>query len=271
MDPELVIDVSAWTGHWGTLPVRGSAAQVRASLRRVGVDLICLSPLEGLWCHNPHLGNAAVYAAARRWSDVLPVPVLDPTIPTWPAQVARARAAGAPMVRLVPAYSGIGMERTDPVLAALAEMGMPVVVQVRVEDPRRQHPLAQVPDTPAADVVAAARRHPGLTVVLGGAAWRTLLDLRDEILGLPAFYADTSQVDGLDSLRLMVEAGLTERLVFGSHAPLFVPLAGLARVLTDLQDIAARAILSGNAQRLLGPSAVSRPVRPPAEGAGQGR
>lgn len=75
--------------------------------------------------------------------------------------------------------------------------------------------------------------------------------LKEELLERPRFFADVSQADGMASLALFVETGLTEKLLFGTHAPLFVPQAGMARVLTELDDTAARAILGGNARRIL--------------------
>jgi len=247
-----IVDISAWTGPWGTFPVRGEVDEVREALRGIGVERICLSPLHAAWCHNPHCGNEAVYAAARGYEDVDPVPVLDPTIPTWRAELARAvEQPRTCLVRLLPAYSQYELGDVGDFLQAVEKAGLGVIVQTRLEDPRRQHPLAQVPDVPAEAVAEMARRFRELTVILGGAPWRAIMDLREVLLELPRFYADVSQADGMDSLKLFVEAGLTPRLLFGTHAPLFVPLAGLARVVTDLEDEPARAILGGNARQLL--------------------
>jgi uncharacterized protein len=124
-------------------------------------------------------------------------------------------------------------------------------VQTRLEDPRSHHPLAQVPDLPAAEVADLAARHPDLTVIVGGARTAEIRALRERLLDLPRFYADVSQADGLDAVRLLVEEGLGQKLLFGSHAPLFVPHAALARVVTDLPDAAAAAILGGNAEQAL--------------------
>ena len=49
----------------------------------------------------------------------------------------------------------------------------------------------------------------------------------------------------------MIDAELGERLLFGTHTPLFTPLAGFARIVTDLSESDAAAILGGNAMRLL--------------------
>ncbi len=51
--------------------------------------------------------------------------------------------------------------------------------------------------------------------------------------------------------RVLGGEGLEAKLVFGSHAPLFIPYAALGRVVTDLDDEATEAILNGNALRFL--------------------
>ena len=33
----VIIDINAWTGHWGTYPVKGGVEQVRKSLRGMTV------------------------------------------------------------------------------------------------------------------------------------------------------------------------------------------------------------------------------------------
>jgi predicted TIM-barrel fold metal-dependent hydrolase len=97
-----------------------------------------------------------------------------------------------------------------------------------------------------------AQEFPDLRIVIGGAKAAELRNLADRILALPNVYADTAQVDGLDAIKVLVSQGLGGRLVFGSHAPLFIPHAALGRVVTDVEDDVAEAILSGNALCLLG-------------------
>jgi predicted TIM-barrel fold metal-dependent hydrolase len=248
----MIIDVNAFAGHWPFSPVRGDLPAVRASLLAVGVERICVSPLEAAWCRNPHLSNAALYESAAAFDDVWPVPVLDPTVVTWRAELARAAAElQVRLVRLLPTYSAYSLADADELLGALAEPGLGALVQTRLEDPRCQHPLARVPDLPASEVADAAARHPEMTVILGGARTAEIRALRERLRALPHFYADVSQADGLDAVRLLVDEGLGDKLLFGSHAPLFMPHAALARVVTDLADPDAAAILGGNAARAL--------------------
>src|SRR5437588_7219442 len=105
-DGGMIIDMNAFAGHWPFWPVRGDLEAVRASLRAVGVERICVSPLEAAWYRNPHLSNTVLYQSAAAFVDIWPVPALDPTVATWRAEL--ARAAAQPRVRLVrlqPTYS----------------------------------------------------------------------------------------------------------------------------------------------------------------------
>ena len=63
--------------------------------------------------------------------------------------------------------------------------------------------------------------------------------------------ADVEQNFG-ETIRSLVDDGLAPKLLFGSHAPFFIPYAAVARVVTDIDDADASAILGENALRLLG-------------------
>ena len=247
----MIIDVTAWVGSWPTLIVGGEVEQVRDALRDCGVNRMCVSPLNAAWSLNPHLHNRDVYAAAERYDDILPTPVIDPTLPTWCEEVERAeRTPQTRMVRILPGYGGYSLDRIDPFCEAVSQAGLVLAIQVRMDDPRRQHRLAQVPDVSASHIAALARRHPALRVVLAGASTGAIQSLVQDFLALPHFFADVSQVDGLDAIRTLVDQGLLPKLLFGSHAPLFIPHSAIVRVLNDLDDTEASAALGENAQRL---------------------
>jgi predicted TIM-barrel fold metal-dependent hydrolase len=249
----VIIDLNAFTGTWLSHPVVGDLPNVRDSLRSYGVERIFVSPLEAAWCRNPHRFNQALYQAAAMFDDVWPMPVLDPTIATWRKELAVVvQQAKVRLVRLLPAYSPYRLSKAGALLEALVEVGLSVIVQTRLEDPRRQHPLAQVPDLPATAIAKAAARHPALTLIIGGPRLAEIRALKAHLLDLPNLYADVSQADGLDAVKVLVEDGLAEKLVFGSHAPLFIPYAALSRVLADVDDDTATKILGGNAERVLG-------------------
>ena len=250
----MIIDVNAWTGPWPALVnVPNDVASVRSSLRAYGVERIFMAPLAAAWSANPHLCNRVVYEAADAYDDISPVPVIDPTLPTWPEELEKATGHRAvPMIKLLPGYGGYGLTEADDLFEEAGRVNLAVMVQIRIDDPRRHHPLAMVPDVPAGDVVEAAKRHAGLKLVMGGASAAALREFAAQVRDLPGLYADTSQVDGVDSVKMLVDAGIGGTLLFGSHAPVFMPAAALARVINDLPNDVAAGILKDNAAGLLG-------------------
>lgn len=249
----MIIDVNAWTGPWPALVnVPYDAASVRVSLREYGVERIFMAPLAAAWSANPHLCNAVVYEAASEFEDISPVPVIDPTLPTWPAELEKAAGHRAVrMIKLLPGYGGYDLAAADELFEEAGRVNLAAMVQIRIDDPRRHHPLAMVPDVPAGDVVEAAKRHPNLKLVIGGASAAALRECAAHIRDLPGLYADTSQVDGVDGVEMLVEEGLGNKLLFGSHAPVFMAAAAIARVLIDLHEDTAVGILKDNASGLL--------------------
>lgn len=249
----MIIDVNAWTGPWPALVnVPYDVASVRSSLREYGVERVFMAPLAAAWSANPHLCNPVVYEAADEYDDISPVPVIDPTLPTWPAEMAKATEHRAVrMIKLLPGYGGYGLDAADELFEEAGRVNLAVMVQIRIDDLRRHHPLAMVPDVPAGDVVEAAKRHPDLKLVMGGASAATLREFAAQVRDLPGLYADTSQVDGVDSVKMLVDTGIGGKLLFGSHAPVFMPAAALARMVIDLQDGAALGIVKENAAGLL--------------------
>jgi predicted TIM-barrel fold metal-dependent hydrolase len=248
----VIVDLNAWVGRWPFHPVAGDLNLVRHSLKQAGVEQIFASPLGAVWCRHPHRYNEMLYRGASTTDDVWPVPLLDPTIATWRNELDRAsKETRVRLVKLVPRTSPYELPDADELMDALEDEGLGVIVQTRMEDPRRHHPLARVDDLPMEGIIETAERHPDLTVIAGGPRPGEILALRERLLDLKNCYADVSQSDGVDAVKRMVDAGLTEKLVFGSHAPMFIAHSAVCRVVADLDDDSARAILKGNATGLL--------------------
>jgi uncharacterized protein len=252
--PGTIIDLCAHLGPWSSRPVGLDVSALAALLAPIGVARTYAGRLEALWYENPHdanrvtdrpLTNAAV--------DVRIVPVLDPTVATWPDELERLTKLGSlVMVRLYPAYGSYTLADADGLLAALARRKIIAQVMVRMEDVRRQNPLAQVPDVPVPSVVDAAERHPDLTVLLSGANTPELRAAASRLPKANNLWAETSRLDGNGALPRLMQSPWRDRLVFGTHAPLFIPYSAAARVVLDLDDDAASRVLSTNPAQLLG-------------------
>lgn len=249
------IDFCGHCGPFLSRPIGVEPMGLRDLLAPYGVVKVLAGRLEALWFENPHDANRLPMAlpATGAGTEVVAVPVLDPRVTSWREELDRLAAAGPlPMVRLWPRFHGYSLSEADPLLDALAARKTAAQVIVRVQDPRRQHPLAQVPDVPAIEVRDASRRHPTLRMLLSGASTQSLLGLANGLPRSNNLWADISQADGTEAILELTTTPWVDRLVFGSHAPIFVPEAAFARVLTDLDDFQVAAILHGNAGGLTG-------------------
>lgn len=246
------VDFTAFCGPYPRRPIGQEPAELFRRLAEFGVDRVFASRLEALWFENPHDANRLAESASDAPPGLIRTPVLDPSLGTWREELDRLAARGPlPIVRLHPNYHGYTLADAAPALAALATRGVIAQIVVRVDDPRRQHPRAQVPDVPPATIREAAARHPKLKILLSGASTPALNALTKDMPTARNLWADTSQADGSDAVAGLMRGPWRDRLVFGTHAPLFLPEAAFARVVLDLDDASADLILRGNAVAFL--------------------
>jgi uncharacterized protein len=246
----MTVDLCGHCGFFNRRPVGLEPAALWDRLAPFGVTRVHAGRLEALWFENAHDANRL--AESLSWpAGIVHAPVLDPSLATWREELDRLAARGPlPIVRLYPNYHGYTVPDADPLLAALARRKVVAQFLIRMDDPRRQHRLAQVPDVPAAAVREAAARHPTLKVLLSGAQTAALNSLAGKLPATTNLWADTSQADGVEAVLGLMRTPWRDRLVFGSHAPLFIPEAAFARVVLDLDDARAERVLQGNASVL---------------------
>ncbi len=93
------------------------------------------------------------------------------------------------------------------------------------------------------------RAHPPLVVLN---AKRT--DPLQKLSAAPRVYFDCAMCEGVGGIAVLIETVSAERVLFGSHLPLFPLESSLLKLReSDLADAQAEALRQGNARRLLGP------------------
>jgi len=249
-------DVSAFVGSWPfrRLP-HATPKALEERLRREGIQRALVSPLETLFDNDPH-------PACRLWSEALKghsffrlVPVLNPTLPGWERRWEAYREEGAVAVRLLPNYHGYSAAegRAQALLRAAGAAGMAVFIQIRMQDVRSMHPLCRVPDVPWREVLALARSSPEAPLVVAAAKWHEAQELLQVAEELPGLHLEISHLEHVDGLRRLVEQWGAQRLLLGTHAPLFTPTAARWKVeAAELAEADRWALLRGYAERLLG-------------------
>jgi len=252
-----LIDVNVNLGLWPLRRMRGDdTAAFVAMLRGCGVSEAWTGNFDGLLHKDIGAVNAWLADQCKRHGRGLLIPFgsINPKLPDWEAELRRcAEEHELPGIRLHPNYHGYKLD--DPVFAKLLRLATArrLIVQLALvmEDERMMHPLMRVEPvdtTPLAEIV---KRTPGLRLVLLNAL-RTLRGKQlVDLVAAGELYVEISMLEGVAGVEKLLSQISRDRLLFGSHAPLFYLESSVLKlkesVLTDEQLYSIR---YGNAQRL---------------------
>jgi hypothetical protein len=253
-----LIDTNVHLARWPLRRLPGDdAATLVGKLRAHGVTQAWAGTFDGLLHRDLATANAWLADACRRHGDGLLIPFgsVNPMLPDWEDDLRRcADEHRMPGIRLHPGYHGYKLD--DPDFAKLLRLaaGRRLVVQIVIvlEDRRMMHPLLQVdpPDLkPLAEVV---RETPGLRMALLNSS--TVLR-GQPLLGLlqaGEVCVDIAMLEGIGGVGLLLAQVPANRVLFGSHAPLFYFESALLKLKeSPLNEDQRRAIRGDNARRLL--------------------
>ena len=229
-------DANAWAGTWpfGTGETSSLATTV-AGLAGAGMAGGLVSPLRAVLAAEPSAANADLCHKAANLQQsgftLRLAPVVDPSLADWPNQFAQANhgagdALGA--IRIVPNYHAYDLDHpgVDALADTLAARSIPLIVQIRMLDERAHHPRMVIPPVPVRSVAALAQRHPALTIVASGIFFGELAAVRDARNA----YVELSSVESGDTLPDVLRTIPPERVLLGTHTPIYVPHAALAKL-----------------------------------------
>lgn len=225
----MIFDFNIGYGAWPFRTTARTAAGVVKKLLEAGVKKGYVHSMENVWNFDIDRCNRALLKAWKNFPDFQAIPTLhedylqslellkDPEIP-----------AGI----IYPNYHIYSLESLELIPCELRRLKKTLLIPLRQEDERNQHPLAQVSPVPWEDVLELCRRFPDLkVVVLNAKNGEALLLLKER---MPNLYCDSAFVDGGDPFKAFEEEGVLGHLLFGSGAPLLEPLAGVMK-LQDFQ------------------------------------
>ncbi len=251
-------DTNVYLSRW---PLRRLAlddtAALVAKLRAHGVTQAWAGSFDGLLHRDIATVNARLADECRRHGGGLLVPFgsVNPKFPDWEEDLRRcAEEHHMPGIRLHPGYHGYRLD--DPAFVKLlrlaTERGLVVQLVFVMEDRRMMHPLLQVEPPvvkPLADVV---RKTPGLRLELLNSSTilrgPPLLDL----VKAGGVHLDIAMIESVGGVASLLEKVPLNRVLFGSHAPLFYFESALLKLKeSPLNEEQLQAIRCNNARRLL--------------------
>jgi predicted TIM-barrel fold metal-dependent hydrolase len=188
------------------------------------------------------LGNRELLEAVERDEALLPVAVLAPARTDTLDEASALGQKVAAFWLEGRAFPGNPSVATERLLRAAARTGKPLFVQIQ--------------SFGDATAVGRATADLGVPVILAGWHYDNSVDTLEAARRWPHLHLDTSRAAHMGAIEIAVRELGAERVLLGTGTPLRAIQSGVNAILTArISDDAKRAILGGNAARLLGLSA----------------
>lgn len=242
-----LIDVNVSLGQWPTRRVHGDEPRdlVRL-LRSHDVTEAWAGSLDGLLHKDIAAVNDRLAERCRKHGRGLlkAVGSVNPTLPNWEEDLRRcAEVHEMRGIRLHPNYHGYQLDAPvfEELLHAASGAKLFVQIAITMEDERMMHPQLQVPHVDAAPLVYVKSQ---ANIVLLNAFRAVRGDVLQKLVEHTNLKFDISWIEGLAGIERILKTIPIDRLLFGSHAPLFYYDSALLKLeesaLTDEQLDAIR-------------------------------
>jgi uncharacterized protein len=256
--PVQLVDVNVNLSRWPLRRVRyDDTAGLVTMLRQKGVTQAWAGSFDGLLHKNLGAVNAALADECRRLGRGLlsPFGSINPKAPDWEEDLRRCSEEHQMRgIRLHPNYHSYKLDDPEFVklLKLATEKRLIVQIALLMEDERMMHPLLRVPQvdpTPLADVVKGL---PGLRLVLLNAAGKLNGQPLKRVLDAGQVFVEISTLEGVGGVANLLSQIPANRVLFGSHAPLFYFDSALLKLKeSPLTHEQLQLICRGNATSLI--------------------
>ena len=253
-----MIDVNVNLSRWPFRRLVGDEpAGLVAGLRKREVTQAWAGAFDGIFHKDISSANVRLADDCQRHGAGLLIPFgsINPKLPDWQEDLRQCHEDHKmPGIRLHPNYHGYDLK--DPAFSELLHLtaARRLVVQLAVclEDQRTQHPLMRVSPVDIAPLANLLKSEPDARLVILNSDPLHNLEQSQGLLSGGNSYFDISMVEGVGGVARLAKKVSIERVLFGTHYPLFYFESAVLKVReAEFTDAEGQAVLDSNARRLL--------------------
>jgi predicted TIM-barrel fold metal-dependent hydrolase len=256
--PGSITDTHVYLGHWPHQTLTSEdPAKLVGQLRKSGVTQAWTGSFDGLFHKDVAAVNNRLAATCAKLGEGLFIPfgTVNPTLPDWEEDIRRCHESfHMTGIRLHPTYHGYKLD--DPRFSRILELATPrgMIVQLVswMEDERHfllSPSTMSVDLKPLADKTAA---FPNVKFLVSGSNPTENAETGRRLAQQKQIYFDCARAHTSSDIRRFVDATTSDRLVFGSGAPLHDVEASTTRLQeANLSDNDRKSVAWKNAGRLL--------------------
>ena len=248
----MIIDTHAYLSRWPFRRLFGDEpAEFLSKMREQGIGQAWVGSFDGLLHRDISAVNARLAADCK--GILVPFGTVNPALPDWQEDLRRCREVHRMKgIRLHPNYHGYTLAdpRFTELLRVATQTGLIVQLVVTMEDDRTQHPLLQVPNVDLGPLAGIVPTVPGLRLTVHNQRHDVPAKKIAEAGQVWFDFGGVERVRGVADLARQIS---TERVIFGSHFPLFYVESAIFKMReSGLSAKDTQAIEEANARRLLG-------------------
>lgn len=231
---EKIIDCSCWSGNWPFYYLRyGRLQLLRERLEKYNIVKAYVSPIETILEPEPLRANLAFFEEIDKIDQkgyFLPVPVIDLSMDTWQEIIdISLKRNDVKIVKLLPNYHmyNLSEETLEELVDRTMRNNLIISIQMRVEDPRRHHPLMKVADVDIIKTIKVLSGFPQQKFIISNGY---LNEVQQALYYLDNAYADVSSAEIQDVLSLLAGKYDKNRLLFSTHSAFYYPEASVFKL-----------------------------------------